>query len=122
MRDGPHCGSVGCGACTLALADRVRHQRGAAPPRTGENSHMPASAINVRELQGPLKARYQEEPEAARITLRVRSNACDLTDPLHCAMTPEAVPGTVWRSGAHPGVGGVGDVPCSGDLLLGALA
>ncbi len=28
----------------------------------------------------------------------------------------------VWRSGAHPGVGGVGDVPCSGDLLLGALA
>jgi uncharacterized OsmC-like protein len=24
--------------------------------------------------------------------------------------------------GAHPGVGGVGDVPCSGDLLLGALA
>ena len=29
---------------------------------------------------------------------------------------------TMFGSGAHPGVGGVGDVPCSGDLLLGALA
>jgi uncharacterized OsmC-like protein len=83
---------------------------------------MPASKVNVRELQGPLKARYQEEPEAATIRLKVRSSASDLADPLHCAVTPEAVAGLVWRSGAHPGVGGEGDVPCSGDLLLGALA
>src|SRR5919204_2840136 len=27
-----------------------------------------------------------------------------------------------WSSGAHPAAGGTGDVPCSGDLLLGALA
>ena len=83
---------------------------------------MPASKINLRELQAPLKSRYQEEPEAAIITLRVKSSASDLADPLHCAITPEAVPELVWRSGAHPGVGGVGDVPCSGDYLLGALA
>ena len=83
---------------------------------------MPATSINIRELQTPIKARYTTEPEAARITLRVKSSASDLADPLHCAQVPEAAPDLVWRSGAHPGVGGVGDVPCSGDLLLGALA
>jgi uncharacterized OsmC-like protein len=83
---------------------------------------MPATTVNLRELQGPIKARYQEQPDAARITLRVKSRATDLSDPLHCAIAPEANRDVTWRSGAHPGVGGVGDVPCSGDLLLGALA
>ena len=77
---------------------------------------------NLRELQAPLKAHYQEQPDAARITLSVKSRARDLNDPLHCAISPAAAPNVVWESGAHPGVGGVGDVPCSGDLLLGALA
>ncbi|MEI6725695.1 MAG: OsmC family protein [Actinomycetes bacterium] len=35
---------------------------------------------------------------------------------------PEPVPEAVLRAGAHPAVGGDGDVPCSGDLLLAALA
>lgn len=83
---------------------------------------MTTGIINIRELQAPLKARYQETPDDATITLRVKSAASDLADPLHCAITPEAAPDVVWRSGAHSGVGGVGDVPCSGDLLLGALA
>jgi uncharacterized OsmC-like protein len=83
---------------------------------------MPATTIDLRELQGPIKARYQEQPDAARITLRVKSRATDLSDPLHCAIAPEANRDVTWRSGAHPGVGGAGDVPCSGDLLLGALA
>ena len=83
---------------------------------------MPANGMNVRELQAPLKERYQHQPEAARITLRVKSSLSDLKDPLHCAIRPRAVPDVEWKSGAHPGVGGVGDVPCSGDLLLGALA
>jgi uncharacterized OsmC-like protein len=83
---------------------------------------MPATTVNLRELQAPIKTRYQEQPEAARITLRVKSRASDLSDPLHCAISPEATPNVAWLSGAHPGVGGVGDVPCSGDLLLGALA
>jgi uncharacterized OsmC-like protein len=83
---------------------------------------MPHTTLNLRELQTPIKARYQEQPETARITLRVKSAVSDLSDPLHCAVAPEAAPDVTWRSGAHPGVGGVGDVPCSGDLLLGALA
>jgi uncharacterized OsmC-like protein len=79
-------------------------------------------AVNLRELQAPIKTRYQEAPSAARITLRVKSAASNLSDPLHCTVSPEAAPEVLWRSGAHPGVGGAGDVPCSGDLLLGALA
>src|SRR5206468_8416340 len=62
------------------------------------------------------------EPEAARITMTARSAGGELSDPLHVTIAPDAVPGVTWRSGAHPGVGGAGDVPCSGDLLLGALA
>jgi uncharacterized OsmC-like protein len=83
---------------------------------------MTHTSVNLRELQAPIKARYQEQPDAARITLRVKSAASDLSDPLHCAVAPVAVSNVTWQSGAHPGVGGVGDVPCSGDLLLGALA
>jgi uncharacterized OsmC-like protein len=80
------------------------------------------TTINLRELQTPIKASYETEPDKARITLRVKSSQSDLSDPLHCAVSPEATPDVIWKSGAHPGVGGVGDVPCSGDLLLGALA
>lgn len=83
---------------------------------------MPASSVDLRALQAPLKARYQEHPEEAAITLRVRCRGRDLGDPLHGAIGPDSVPGVTWPTGAHPGVGGVGDVPCSGDLLLGALA
>jgi len=83
---------------------------------------MAVSRVSLRELQAPLKAQYQERPELASITLRVKSRVTDLADPLHCTISPEAAPEVAWQSGAHPGVGGVGDVPCSGDLLLGALA
>jgi uncharacterized OsmC-like protein len=77
--------------------------------------------VDVRELQRPLKERYRDDPDAAQIEIRVSSAPSDLTDPLHCAVTPEVAPDVVWRSGAHEAVGGAGDVPCSTDLLLGAL-
>jgi uncharacterized OsmC-like protein len=78
--------------------------------------------INVREIQSPIRQRYRDNPQAAQIKLRVRSAQADLDDPLHCAALPVAAPDITWKSGAHPAVGGTGDVPCSGDLLLGALA
>jgi uncharacterized OsmC-like protein len=78
--------------------------------------------VNVRERQAPIRERYRAEPDAARIVLKVGSDRTDLADPLHCAVAPESVPSISWKSGAHPAVGGEGDVPCSGDLLLGALA
>jgi uncharacterized OsmC-like protein len=83
---------------------------------------MTTGTVNLRELQAPIKARYGEDPGAATIVLKVHSAESDLSDPLHCAVGPASVPDTAWQSGAHAGVGGVGDVPCSADLLLGALA
>ena len=78
--------------------------------------------INVRELQTPIRDHYKRDPHAAQIRLEVTSAQADLGDPLHCAVLPLSAPQITWRSGAHPAVGGTGDVPCSGDLLLGALA
>src|SRR2546428_13855489 len=78
--------------------------------------------INVRELQSPIRQRYKDDPQAAQIRLRVFSAQADLSDPLHCSAVGVSTPDISWRSGAHPAVGGTGDVPCSGDLLLGALA
>ena len=80
------------------------------------------ATINVRELQTPIRQRYKDDPAAAKIRLRVRSAQADLRDPLHCAARAESTPDVTWRSGAHPAVGGNGDMPCSGDLLLGTLA
>ena len=83
---------------------------------------MPKSKVDVRALQAPIRQRYQDEPDSAPEVLRVTGGSSDLTDPLHCVVSPESVPAAVFRSGAHPAVGGDGDVPCSGDLLLAALA
>jgi len=83
---------------------------------------MPPSRVNVRELQAPLRERYQADPGSAPIVITVRNATSDLSDPLHCAVVPKSAPAVSWRSGAHPAVGGSGDVPCSGDVLLGALA
>ncbi len=73
--------------------------------------------MDLRTLQRPLKQRYREEPEAARITLR--AVARQFESPLRCVI--ETTGGTI-VSEAHPGVGGPGTASCSGDLLLAALA
>ena len=77
--------------------------------------------LSMREIQAPLRQSYKDDPAGAIVTLTVRGGTADLSDPLHCTVAPDSVPGTAWRSGAHPAVGGTGDVPCSADLLLGAL-
>lgn len=83
---------------------------------------MPRSRVDVRELQAPIRDRYTRDPGSAQVVLRVTGGTADLSDPLRCAVSPQGLPGTVFRSGAHPAVGGAGDVPCSADLLLSALA
>ena len=83
---------------------------------------MPTSRVDIRARQAPLRQRYADAPEAAPQVLRVRGGTSDLADPLHCVVTPDSVPDASLRSGAHPAVGGDGDVPCSADLLLAALA
>jgi uncharacterized OsmC-like protein len=63
-----------------------------------------------------------DDPGSAPQVVRVLGGGSDLADPLHCVVSPESAPGVVFRSGAHPAVGGDGDAPCSADLLLAALA
>jgi uncharacterized OsmC-like protein len=75
--------------------------------------------VRVREIQTPLRARYQADPSAGKHILRATSAPSDLADPLHCSI---AAAGQIVAAGAHPAVGGSGDAPCSGDLLLAALA
>ena len=83
---------------------------------------MPQSKVDIRARQTPIRQRYQDTPDSAPQVLRVHGGGGDLADPLHCVVSPESAPHAVFRSGAHPAVGGDGDVPCSGDLLLAALA
>ena len=78
--------------------------------------------MDIRERQAPLRERYTNDPETAIQRLAVHGGHADLSDPFHVEVGPARLPGVTWRSGAHPAVGGDDDVPCSGDLLLGALA
>ncbi|HTG46121.1 MAG TPA: OsmC family protein [Actinomycetota bacterium] len=83
---------------------------------------MPASRVDVRAIQRPIREGFAADPSTAVRRLRVTGGTADLADPLHCEVEPDSVPGWSIRSGAHPSVGGTGDVPCSGDLLLASLA
>ena len=73
--------------------------------------------MTLREIQAPIKARYQAEPDAALITLRATGSTAD--GAMSCSVD---LGRALYAAGAHPGVGGSGAAACSGDLLLGALA
>jgi uncharacterized OsmC-like protein len=69
----------------------------------------------LRALQAPLKQRYREEPEAARITLKAEGK---LGEGITCnVQTGRALV----AAGLHPLTGGDGLALCSGDMLLEAL-
>ncbi len=69
----------------------------------------------LRALQAPLKTRYQDEPDAALITLRA-SGA--LGEGVTCSVTTGRA---LAEAGLHPATGGSGLELCSGDMLLEAL-
>jgi uncharacterized OsmC-like protein len=73
--------------------------------------------VTLREIQEPIKARYRDDPDAARITLRATGSTGD--GAMSCSVD---LGRALYAAGAHPGVGGTGSAACSGDLLLGALA
>src|SRR3954447_5770692 len=73
--------------------------------------------MDLREKQKPLKDRYREEPEAAKITLTARGSEGD--EAVACSVD---LGRAIQEAEAHVGVGGPGTAACSGDLLLGALA
>ncbi|HEX5848344.1 MAG TPA: OsmC family protein [Rubrobacter sp.] len=73
--------------------------------------------MDLRSVQRPLKKKYRDEPGSSRITLEAKASQEDT--PISCSVD---VGKAVYEAGAHEGVGGTGEVACSGDLLLGALA
>ena len=83
-----------------------------------------AAEPTLRERQAPLKARYDAEPESARLTIAVRS-VTEGSDPTRCRISTVPADGgetVAWDGAAHPYAGGPSDMACSGDLLLASLA
>jgi uncharacterized OsmC-like protein len=74
------------------------------------------SGDELRELQGPLKERYRDQPESALITLEADGT---LDEGISCSVDTGRA---LVRAGLHPGTGGDGSLACSGDMLLQALA
>ena len=73
------------------------------------------NAEQLRNLQAPLKARYQQEPAAALITLEAEGR---IGEGITCRVdTGRAIA----EAGLHPATGGDGQALCSGDMLLEAL-
>lgn len=71
---------------------------------------------DLKALQAPLKARFREEPAAARATLRAEG----LVSESDVACTVDTWKGPV-EAGLHPLTGGDGTSACSGNMLLEAL-
>ena len=74
------------------------------------------NADELRSLQAPLKTRYREEPDAAKITLRAEGRLGD--ENLSCKVETGRA---LVEAGLHPATGGDGSFVCSGDMLLEAL-
>jgi uncharacterized OsmC-like protein len=70
----------------------------------------------LRSIQAPLKERYEDEPEAALVTL---SASGTLGEGISCSV---ATGRALAEAGLHPASGGDGSLLCSGDMLLEALA
>jgi uncharacterized OsmC-like protein len=73
------------------------------------------NAEQLKALQAPVKARYREQPDAAKLTLKAKGS---LGDSVTCKVdTGKALV----EAGLHPATGGDGRAACSGDMLLEAL-
>jgi uncharacterized OsmC-like protein len=71
---------------------------------------------DLKAVQAPLKQRYREEPQAARVTLRAHGSLGD--DGIACRVETGRA---LVEAGLHPATGGTGLLACSGDMLLQAL-
>ncbi len=74
------------------------------------------NAEQLRAIQTPLKQRYRDQPDAARVTSRAEGSL----DPNDVAIVVEAWHGKV-TAGLHQAGGGSGELACSADMLLQAL-
>jgi uncharacterized OsmC-like protein len=69
----------------------------------------------LRAVQRPIKDRYDEDPDAAQITLEADGA---LDEEIACSVQTGRA---IVKAGLHPGTGGDGTLACSGDMLLQAL-
>jgi uncharacterized OsmC-like protein len=74
------------------------------------------NAEQLRAMQAPLKQRYRDIPDAARVPTRAEARL----DGDDVACTVPTWQGEV-RAGLHQATGGSGDLACSADMLLEAL-
>ncbi len=73
------------------------------------------NAVELKNLQAPLKDKYRVEPESAVITLKAQAK---VGEGISCKVeTGKAMV----AAGLHPATGGTGMLACSGDMLLEAL-
>jgi uncharacterized OsmC-like protein len=77
---------------------------------------------SVHALQKPLKAKYKQDPAAARVTDHARTSGAVAADPFHSRVEPMDGCGVVIPVGVHAAVGGPHDAPTPGDILCAALA
>lgn len=70
----------------------------------------------LQALQAPLKERYRDDPESARITLSAEGSLDEQN--VSCSV---ATGRAMVEAGLHPATGGTGMMACSGDMLLQAL-
>jgi uncharacterized OsmC-like protein len=73
------------------------------------------NAIELKNLQAPLKELYNRQPESAIITLRAEGK---IGEGISCKVETGRA---VIEAGLHPATGGSGMLACSGDMLLEAL-
>jgi len=74
------------------------------------------NAEQLRAAQAPLKQRYRDTPDAARVLARAEARL----DPDDVACRVPGWHGEV-HAGLHPATGGSGEQACSADMLLQAL-
>jgi uncharacterized OsmC-like protein len=100
-----------------SAADAVSSSFDVLPVESAHQCHdEPMDATALRELQGPLKQRYRDEPSTARTP--VSAFATFESPGITCAI------GTwsgITRAGLHRATGGDGSDSCSADMLLQAL-
>lgn len=74
------------------------------------------NAEQLRAVQAPIKQRYRDTPDAARVPARAEARL----DPSDIACTVPHWHGET-RAGLHPATGGSGELACSADMLLEAV-
>ena len=72
-------------------------------------------AIELKNLQAPLKEQYRAQPNTAIITLKAQGK---IGEGISCKVETGRA---IIKAGLHPATGGDGLLACSGDLLLEAL-